>query len=136
MRCVLTVAAVTFAVGVVGGCGTAEESAPNGVPLPGDFPRSEVPLIDGTVLSASGTEKPGWTIIVQGPANGGNQLDAAVKKLTDAGYTEMSRNSEGGQIAVTLSTDKDGARYVVTAGTSTQAAAGTSSVIYQVTKAG
>jgi hypothetical protein len=37
---------------------------------------------------------------------------------------------------VTLSTDKDGARYVVTAGTSTQAAAGTSSVIYQVTKAG
>ncbi|MCH5644068.1 MULTISPECIES: hypothetical protein [unclassified Gordonia (in: high G+C Gram-positive bacteria)] len=135
VRTALAIAAMATAIGVLGACGTAEESAPDGVALPGDFPKDQVPLLDGTVLSASGTQEQGWTVTIQGPANGGNQLDVAVKKLTDDGYVESSRNSVGGQMVVILSADKDGTKYVVTVGTSPQAAAGASSVIYQVTAA-
>ncbi|GAA1482212.1 hypothetical protein GCM10009624_26520 [Gordonia sinesedis] len=117
---------------VLTACGGSEEDTRTGVPLPDDFPTEQVPLIDGNVLSATGTRKDGWSVTVQGPSNAGNQLDAAVKKLTGAGYAESQRTSDGGQSVVVLSAKKDSTTYWVQVGATPQAAAGGSSVFYLV----
>ncbi|MDL9936988.1 hypothetical protein QSJ18_09570 [Gordonia sp. ABSL1-1] len=131
-RALLAAVAMMAFVGVVSGCGTAEESAPPGAPLPADFPTSEVPLIDGTVLSATGDADHGWIVTMQGPANGGNQLDAAVTKLTDDGYEVNSRDDAGAERTATLTARKGDTTFTVVVGVSPQAAGGTASVIYQV----
>ncbi len=65
--CVL--ASIVVVAGSLAGCGEEEQAGPEGVPLPSDFPVTQVPLIDGHVLSASGTRADGWEVTVQGPAN-------------------------------------------------------------------
>lgn len=132
LRAALVAAVVTVLAAALVGCSSDVSQAPDGVALPGDFPTEQVPLIDGTVVSATGTRKDGWSLTVQGPSNGGNQLDAAVKKLTDAGYQESQRTSDGGQSVVVLSAEKDSTTYWVQAGVTPQAAAGGAAVFYLV----
>ncbi len=127
--CVALVSALLIA-----GCSDGgQTSAPTGAALPSDFPSSQVPLVDGTVLTADGNAKDGWGVTVQGTQNGGNVLDAAVKKLTDAGFAESQRTDTGGQAVAVLSGDKDGKTYWVQVGRTTGAAAGGASVFYVVT---
>ncbi|RPA57641.1 hypothetical protein EF294_17790 [Gordonia oryzae] len=99
--------------------------------LPKDFPSSQVPLIDGHVISGDGTNDE-WNVVVQAPANAGNPIDKAVRALTDAGYREDGRDSVGGQTVVRLSASKDGKTYWVSVGITSQAAAGGTSVFYHV----
>ena len=91
---------------VIGACGSDEDSGLKGVALPSDFPSDQVPLIDGTVLTASGDATKGWSVTVQAPASDSNVLDTAVKKLTDAGYTESQRTSQNGQSVVVRINDR------------------------------
>ncbi|MFT4044274.1 MAG: hypothetical protein QM673_14045 [Gordonia sp. (in: high G+C Gram-positive bacteria)] len=130
-RFVISVLAATIAL-VVGGCASDHPARHSGVALPADFPRDQVPLIDGTVLSARGDREAGWSLTVQAPASDTDVLDRAVHTLTAAGYRETQRNGAGGQVVVVLSRDKNGTTYWVQAGASTAAAAGASAVFYQV----
>ena len=131
-RLLVVLASIVMVGGVLAGCGDEEQAGPDGVPLPSDFPVTQVPLIDGHVLSASGTRADGWEVTVQGPANAGNQLEAATKKLTDAGFVESHRSTEGGQSVAVLSAAKGGSTYWVQIGASPQAAGGGASVFYLV----
>lgn len=131
-RTAVSIAAVLLVFGLVVGCADEEQAGPDGVPLPSDFPAAQVPLIDGHVLSASGSRSEGWEVAVQGPANAGNQLEAATETLTEAGYVESHRSTEGGQSVVVLSATKEGSTYWVQIGASPQAAGGGSSVFYLV----
>lgn len=116
-------------------CGDDQPPAPPGAALPGDFPSSAVPLIDGTILTASG-KAPNWQVTMQGNAADGNVLTNAVGKLTDGGYQESSRVDDPQSRSVLLSKDLDGKQYWVNVGLSANAAAGASTVIYQVNRAG
>lgn len=129
-----TVVLLTFMLALVmGACSSDDNGGRQGVALPSDFPTEQVPLIDGTVLSASGAAGKGWSVTVQGPASDSNVLDTAVKKLTDAGYTESQRTSQNGQSVVVLTADKSGTTYWVSAGVTPAAASGGSSVFYTIT---
>lgn len=126
--------------GLVAGCSSDSDDGPGGVSLPKGFPRSEVPLLtDGTVLNVSGDEDDGWSVTLQGPGAEGNALDAAVKKLKDAGYTESQRTTDAGRRVVLLSknADKDKSRghmFWVQVGTIAGAAGGPNALFYQITK--
>lgn len=113
-------------------CGGDEEPAGNGVPLPKDFPTAQVPLVDGAVLSAEGSD-PQWQITVQAPANEGNAFDNAVTKLTQDSYVESSRSETTGEKSVLLSRETDGKTYWVTVGISAAASASASTIMYSVT---
>ena len=119
-------------VAVLAGCGGSEEETKPGVALPADFPHDDIPLIDGTVLAASGDRGEGWAITVQGPSNEGNALDAAVTKLTGAGFAEDQRTTQGGQRVVILSKKVDQTTYWTQVGSTSGAAGGPNSVFYQV----
>lgn len=91
-----------------------------------------MPLVDGTVLTADGSRSKGWSVTVQAPAATGNAVDAAVSKLTKAGYAESQRDETGALKVVILSSDKSGTTYWVQVGSTPGAAGGGSSVFYQV----
>ena len=131
-RTAVITAAVLLVFGLVAGCADEEQAGPDGVPLPSDFPVTQVPLIDGHVLSAGGSRSDGWEVTVQGPVNAGNQLEAATDTLAEAGFAEAHRSTEGGQSVVVMSATKEGATYWVQIGASPQAAGGGSSVFYLV----
>ncbi|AFR47191.1 hypothetical protein [Gordonia sp. KTR9] len=131
-RTAVITAAALLVFGLVAGCADEEQAGPDGVQLPSDFPVTQVPLIDGHVLSAGGSRSDGWEVTVQGPVNAGNQLEAATETLTDAGFAESHRSTEGGQSVVVMSATKEGATYWVQIGASPQAAGGGSSVFYLV----
>ncbi|MBD1319848.1 hypothetical protein [Gordonia hankookensis] len=125
--------AVVFAAALLmTGCGSDGDDAPDGAALPKDFPTGQVPLVDGTVLTADGTRADGWSVTVQGGRDSGNVLENAVTSLTDAGFTESQRSSDGGQKVVILSAEKAGATYWVQVGTAAGAAGGGASVFYQI----
>ncbi|EGD55001.1 hypothetical protein [Gordonia neofelifaecis] len=116
-------------------CGSDDEPTRPGVALPSDFPESDVPLVDGAVLTASG-ESPKWQVTVQAKASDGNALTNAVTELTDAGFEESSRVDDPQSKSVLLSKDVDGKQIWVNVGSSPTASAGASTLIYQVTVAG
>ena len=119
-------------IALLAACSGVEEDRPPGAALPQDFPVAQVPLVEGTVLTADGTRADGWAGTVQGAAGAGNILDAAVSTLTDAGFTESQRTTEGGQRVVVLSATKDATDYWVQVGSTPGAAGGPGSVFYQV----
>lgn len=61
----------------------SSDSAPS-ASLPASFPKSDVPLIDGTMLVARGDKENGWSVTVQ-PDNKTGFADAKAK-LEKAGY--------------------------------------------------
>lgn len=136
IRRLLFAALIALCAGaVLVGCGSDDESTTDGVALPDDFP-SQVQLVDGAVLTASGSS-PKWQVTVQARASDGNPLENAVKKLTDAGFAESSRVDEPAAKSVLLSKDEDGGKQLwVNVGLSADAAASGSTVIYQVSRAG
>ena len=136
IRALFTAVLIILCAGaVLVACGSDDEAETEGVALPGDFP-SQVELVDGAVLAASGSE-PRWQVTVQARASDGNPLTAAVKKLTDAGFAESSRVDESAARSVLLSKDEDGGKQLwVNVGLSADAAAARSTVIYQVSRAG
>lgn len=118
---------------VVGGCDSSESPGPTGdVAMPADFPKKDLPLLDGRLIQATGNAADGWSLTIQGQAGGPNVLDSAVQTLTKAGYTESSRTEEGGTRTVILSAKKGDRTYWVTVGSSPRAAGGPNSVFYQV----
>ncbi|ALG83566.1 hypothetical protein [Gordonia phthalatica] len=136
IRTVLTAVLIILCAGVVlAACGSDDEPASDGVALPGDFP-SQVQLVDGAVLTASGSS-PKWQVTVQARASDGDPLTAAVTKLTDAGFEESSRVDEAAAKSVLLSKDQDGGKQLwVNVGLSADASASRSTVIYQVSVVG
>lgn len=133
VRLIALVGAAVLTLAILGACSDDQPSKPAGAALPADFPTSQVPLVDGTVLTAEGNAKDGWGVTVQATQRGGNVLDDAVKKLIDAGYTESQRTNAGGSSVVVLSSGGGGQTYWVQVGRTTGAAAGGASVFYMVT---
>ncbi|MGJ0120176.1 hypothetical protein ACQ7HM_13320 [Williamsia sp. MIQD14] len=124
---------------LLAGCGSgsssqAESSTAGALQLPADFPRAEVPLIDGALLSAGGSASEGWNLTVQGSSTIAAALDAGVKKLTDAGYREVQRTTDGGNQVVVLTSTRSSTTYTVEVGSVAGAAGGPNSVFYQVSK--
>ncbi|MEP9391807.1 hypothetical protein ABLE92_13135 [Gordonia sp. VNQ95] len=128
VRVLAAMLVISVATVLIAACGGDAPTRPG---LPADFPTAQVPLVDGQVLTADGS-KDHWTVTVQAPANQGNPIEGAVTKLTDAGFTEEGRESDSGQTVVRMSGTKDGTTYWVTLGITPAAAAGATSVFYQV----
>ncbi len=126
------IVALLVAIAVLAGCGGGGDEQSGNAGLPGDFPTAQVPLVTGTVLSADGNRADGWSVTVQGGPEAGNVLDTAVQTLTEQGYTESQRTSDGDRRVVILSATKNGDTYWVQVGT-TPGAAGTGAVFYQIT---
>ncbi|HMS74442.1 hypothetical protein [Gordonia sp. (in: high G+C Gram-positive bacteria)] len=121
--------------GLFAGCSSDSDDGPGGASLPANFPRKEVPLLtDGTVLSVSGDEDDGWSVTMQGLGAEGNALDAAVKKLTAAGYTVSQRTTDAGRRVVLLTKKSGDDAYWVQVGTIAGAAGGPNALFYQVTR--
>ncbi|MEH3154140.1 MAG: hypothetical protein PGN29_01885 [Gordonia paraffinivorans] len=139
-RATLLIAAAALALcWLLGACGSgsgspSESTGPSALSLPSDFPRSDVPVLDGPLLSAGGTAEEGWNLTVQGPANATTALDDAVADLTKSGYAEQQRTTDGGNKVVILTATKSGTRYTVEVGSVAGAAGGGNSVFYQVTR--
>ncbi len=62
--------------------GAASES------LPSDFPKADVPLVEGTILVARGDAVNGWSVTVQPKDKSG--FATAGTQLTKAGFTQQS----------------------------------------------
>ncbi|WP_026919121.1 hypothetical protein [Gordonia shandongensis] len=114
-------------------CGGDDEPSQDGVSLPSDFPSDDVPLLDGTVQSATG-ESPKWKIVVQAPAADGNALENAIAALTDDGFDESSRFDGSAARTVLVSKKVDDGHLWVNVGLSADAAASRSTVIYLVSR--
>ncbi|GAB2640699.1 hypothetical protein GCM10027169_05900 [Gordonia jinhuaensis] len=141
-RGVAAAAMVVIGAGALAGCGgggdkssAASSSAQiAGAPIPADFPREDVPLLDGLVQSAGGDAADGWNFTIQGDAGSGNALANSEKKLEAAGYTRNSSATQGGAKVDTYTRKRDGVTYYVSVGATPNAAGGPNSVFYQVSK--
>ncbi|MFC0314355.1 hypothetical protein ACFQNE_12775 [Gordonia phosphorivorans] len=122
---VLTLLAVT-------GCGGDDAPSTEGAALPKDFPTAQVPLVDGTVLTADG-ETSEWQVTVQVRADAGDPFTTAVDELVEAGYAESSRTETDREKSVLLSKEVDGKTYWVTVGLSAASSTAASTVMYSVT---
>ena len=60
--------------------------------LPSDFPKDDVPLVDGTVVVARGDKDNGWSVTVQ--PSGKDAFADAKKALEDKGYTQQAGASD------------------------------------------
>ena len=110
------VAALTIA-SLAGCSGTASESGSTSTPsatqaaaeqLPSDFPKDDVPLVDGQVVVARGDKDNGWSVTVQ-PKNNSGFADAK-SALEKAGYTQQAGGTD---TKVVYANDK----YTVAVGT-------------------
>ena len=132
LRVLFAVLASLFALVMVAGCGGDEAPARDGIALPKDFPHAQVPLIDGAVLSADGSD-PEWQVTVQAPANEGNAFSSAVEKLRADGYAESSRSETNSEQTVLMNKEVDGKTYWVTVGIAASAAAAATTIMYSIT---
>ena len=136
MKALFRVCAILVILLIGGGALTAcgnDESDPSGTSLPADFPSDDVPLVDGTVLSASG-EGDSWRVTIQGSAADGNPLANATKLLEDDGFEESSRAGDTANQTVLLSKSVDSGTLWVRVGVSADAAGGGSTAFYEVTR--
>ncbi|MBW8871206.1 MAG: hypothetical protein JF618_03200 [Leifsonia sp.] len=60
--------------------------------LPSDFPKDDVPLVDGTVVVARGDKDNGWSVTVQ--PSGKNGFADAKSALEGKGYTQQAGASD------------------------------------------
>lgn len=112
---------------------SSDDQPTTGVALPKDFPAADVPLIDGTVLSAEGSGND-WQVKVQAPASAGNGYTNATEKLTGAGYVESSRTDTDREKTVLLYREVNGKTLWVTVGISGSSAGGGATIIYSVSR--
>ena len=87
--------------------------------LPADFPKSDVPLVDGIVLVARGDKNDGWSVTVQ-PKSKTGFADAGAA-LQKAGFTQQPGATDtkavytNGTYTVAISTPGASVTYAVTA---------------------
>ena len=60
--------------------------------LPSDFPKDDVPIIDGTVVVARGDKDNGWSVTVQ--PKGENGFADAQSQLKEKGFTEQPGSTD------------------------------------------
>lgn len=87
--------------------------------LPSDFPKSDVPLVDGIVVVARGDKNDGWSVTVQ-PKSKTGFADAGAA-LEKAGFTKQPGATENKAVysndkyTVAIGTPGSAVTYVVTA---------------------
>jgi|GEM_PF-705681 len=87
--------------------------------LPADFPKSDVPLVEGTVVVARGDKDNGWSVTVQ--PSGKNGFADATSALKDKGYTEQAGATDSAAVftndkyTVAVKTPGVSVTYAVTA---------------------
>lgn len=114
-------------------CGGDDQDDRPGVDLPPDFPVDAVPLIDGSVMAATGEGK-GWRLTIQADASSPNPLENAVTTLTDRGYEESSRVGDSAHRSVLLSDEIESKTYWVNVGIAADASGSRSSIFYNITR--
>lgn len=67
---------------------SSSSSSQTSAPLPSDFPKSDVPLVDGQVVVARGDKDNGWSVTVQ--PTGKTGFADATAALEKAGYTKQA----------------------------------------------
>ena len=88
------------------------DSASIGTSLPEDFPSDDVPLLDGTIVSATATGGTSFMVMMDVEGEPEAVHDEALGQLTGAGYSEDTDMSSEGYYATTMT--KDGFRVGVT----------------------
>ena len=87
--------------------------------LPADFPKDDVPLVEGTVVVARGDKTNGWSVTVQ--PSGKNGFADATSALKDKGYTEQAGATDSAAVytndkyTVAVKTPGVSVTYAVTA---------------------
>ena len=87
--------------------------------LPSDFPKSDVPLVDGIVLVARGDKNDGWSVTVQPKTKTGfADAEAALQKAgftQQPGATDSKAVYSNSKYTVAISTPGSSVTYAVTA---------------------
>ena len=87
--------------------------------LPSDFPKSDVPLVAGTVIVANGDHNDGWSVTVQPKdKNGFADAKAALEKAgytVQAGATDSKAVYTNAKYTVAVGTPGVSVTYIVTA---------------------
>ena len=119
----LSIAALTGCSGSGGGSSATPSASASqeatSKSLPSDFPKSDVPIVAGTVIVANGDHNDGWSVTVQPKdKNGFADAKAALEK---AGYTVQPGASDSKAVytnakyTVAISTPGVAVTYAVTA---------------------
>ena len=83
-----------------------------GTDLPDDFPVDDVPLLDGTIVSATGVAGESYMVMMDVEGEPEALHEEAVGMLTDAGYTNDTEMTQDGYYATTMT--KEGFNVGVT----------------------
>ena len=131
-------AALVLLVGGLAGCSGDDNPTPSAQStsatsltnqeLPPGFPKSDVPVLQGTVIAASQPTDPSsnrWRLLLQTPEPPDKAVDDAAGLLTDAGWTA---GKTPGPDSRTLTRDS-GERVVLSA----QATGGSTQLLYLIT---
>jgi hypothetical protein len=97
-----------------------------GTDLPDDFPVDDVPLLDGTIVSATGVAGESYMVMMDVEGEPESVHDEALAMLTDAGYADDTEMSSDGYYATTVT--KEG----FSVGVTSMAGDGVASVQYLV----
>jgi hypothetical protein len=90
------------------GSGSGSDEGQKSEELPSDFPKADVPLVDGTVVVARGDKDNGWSVTVQPKGKSG--FADAQSALKAKGFTEQPGSTENKAV---FTSDK----YTVAVGT-------------------
>ena len=99
--------------------GTGSDSGQQSEELPSDFPKNDVPIIDGTIVVARGDKDNGWSVTVQ--PSGKSGFADAQSALKGKGYTEQPGATDSKAVyvndmyTVAVSTPGVSVTYAVTA---------------------
>jgi len=88
------------------------DEASIGTEMPDSFPVDDVPLVEGTVISATAVDGASYTVMLEVDGTPEEVQDEALGLLTDAGYTSGTEMNSEGYFASTLS--KEGFEVGVT----------------------
>jgi hypothetical protein len=75
------------------GSGSGSDEGQKSEELPSDFPKADIPLVDGTVVVARGDKDNGWSVTVQ-PSEKKTGFADAQSALTAKGFTEQPGSTE------------------------------------------
>jgi hypothetical protein len=101
------------------GSGSGSDEGQKSEELPSDFPKADIPLVDGTVVVARGDKDNGWSITVQ--PSGKSGFADAQSALKGKGFTEQPGSTDSKAVftndkyTVAVGTPGVSVTYVVTA---------------------
>jgi hypothetical protein len=78
------------------------DSASIGTDLPDDFPVDDVPLLEGTIVSATGVAGESYMVMMDVEGEPETLHEEALGMLTDAGYTSDTEMTQEGYYATTV----------------------------------